>query len=84
MTDYEKNIRMELWDKLNSGEISEEEWGLWMWANGQMPDDYIANEDDFSGWVQPIQFFIKNNYTQTILRFRFKIYTQTISVIVII
>ena len=48
MTDYEKNIRMELWDKLNSGEISEEEWGLWMWANGLMPDDYISEDD---GWV---------------------------------
>lgn len=49
MTDYEKNIRMELWEKLNNGEISEEEWGLWMWANGYMPDDY-ASEDDFEGW----------------------------------
>lgn len=65
MTDYQKNIRMELWDKLNSGEISEEEWGLWMWANGQMPDDYISEDD---GWVQPIQFFINNLYTQIFLR----------------
>ena len=46
MTDYEKNVRMELWERLNDGEISEEEWGLWMWANGFMPDDYCSDDEE--------------------------------------
>ena len=38
--------RLDLWDDLSEGRISEEEWELQMWARGYLPDDHFSDEDD--------------------------------------
>lgn len=41
-----KKRRRELWDDLNEGVISEEEWELQMWADGFLPADHFSDDDN--------------------------------------
>ena len=41
-----KHDYRDLWDDLNEGRISEEEWELQMWARGYLPDDHFSNDEE--------------------------------------
>lgn len=47
--DYQESLRkrkLELWEDLSEGLISEEEWELQMWADGFLPDDHFSDDDN--------------------------------------
>lgn len=47
--EYAKECKQDyrdLWDDLNEGRISEEEWELQMWVRGYLPDDHFSDDDN--------------------------------------